>query len=244
MNLRLFAALLASCCALPAAALLIRPDRDDAEYLELATRYPSFVALTAVGGSGVLIAPRWVLTTAHGAKGMKDRKLALDGRDHAVAAVFIHPDWKPGGGADVALLLLAEPARGVEPTRLYRDQDEAGKGVVVVGNGATGRIGATARQQDGRKRAAINTVDRVAPDTLGLRIKPLDEASDLQGAITPSDRGGPAFLENDAGTFVAGIARAAEGDWNLYARASTFVTWIEATMLQVAKQEAEALLAE
>jgi hypothetical protein len=36
-NILLAAALLA---ALPAQSLLIRPDRDDAEYVELATRYP------------------------------------------------------------------------------------------------------------------------------------------------------------------------------------------------------------
>ena len=60
---------------LPAGAILIRPDRDDAEYLELATRYPASIALPA-GGEGVLIAPRWVLTAAHRAKALQEMKPA------------------------------------------------------------------------------------------------------------------------------------------------------------------------
>jgi secreted trypsin-like serine protease len=50
--------------ALPSAAILIRADRDDAEYVELASRYPSAIEI-APGLEGVLIAPRWVLTSAH-----------------------------------------------------------------------------------------------------------------------------------------------------------------------------------
>ena len=40
---------------LPAAALVIRPDRDDSEYLELATRYTSSIALGASAGEGVFL---------------------------------------------------------------------------------------------------------------------------------------------------------------------------------------------
>src|ERR1043165_6577920 len=56
-SIALLAALLA---AVPAQAILVRADRDDTEYVELATRYPSSIAL-APGIEGVLIAPRWVL---------------------------------------------------------------------------------------------------------------------------------------------------------------------------------------
>ena len=45
MRSMLLAAALA--LSLPASALLTRPDRDDAEYLELATKYESSVALGA-----------------------------------------------------------------------------------------------------------------------------------------------------------------------------------------------------
>ena len=252
--------MLAWCCALPAAALLIRADRDDAEYLELATRYASSVLLNAPDGEGVLIAPRWVLTAAHMGRALQELKpmpkLAFGAAQHEIQAIFVHPDWKKGGHSDIALLYLKSPVRGVEPTRLYRESDEGGKGVVIVGSGYTGKIGERPQPKerwDRKKRAAINTVDRVSPRTLGLKIKPPGEASDLQGAAAPGDSGGPAFIETPDGLFVAGIGYATDdtnadgivgnaGDWEIYARVSYFVPWIEATMLGVAIEEAKALL--
>lgn len=228
------------CCAIPASALLIRPDRDDAEYLELASRYGSSVALNAPGGEGVLIAPRWVLTSAHLARSLQDRKppasIAFGARRHAVLGVFIHPEWKPGGANDIALVFLDAPVEGVQPTPPYRGSDEAGKGVVIAASGATGKIGEppSSLRADGRKRAAINTVDRVSATTLALRVKPADEASDLQGALLPSETGAPAYLQTKESLFVAGIAQQTEGGWETYARVSAFVEWIDATMWRAA----------
>lgn len=262
MTLRILAAALACCCALPTAAILIRADRDDSEYLELATRYPSSVLLNAPDGEGVLIAPRWVLTAAHMGRALQELKpmpkLAFGAAQYEIQSIFVHPDWKKGGHSDLALLYLKAPVRGVEPTRLYRASDEGGKGVVIVGSGYSGKIGEKPQPKerwDRKKRAAINTVDRVAPRILALRIKPPDEASDLQGAAAPGDSGGPAFMETPEGVFVAGIGYATDdanadgivgnaGDWELYVRVSAFVAWIEATMLGVAMEEAKALLGE
>lgn len=133
------------CCAFSASALLIRPDRDDAEYLELATRYASSVALNAPGGEGVLISPRWVLTSAHFGKVLKERKpaasLAFGARTHAIEAVYLHPDWKPGGPNDIALVFFKEPVQDIQPTPPYRGDDEAGKGVVIAGSGSATRDG-------------------------------------------------------------------------------------------------------
>lgn len=218
----------------------IRPDRDDAEYLELATRHASSVPLNAPGGEGVLIAPRWVLTAAHRAKSLQERKpvarLALGPRLHEVEAIFIHPEWRAGQANDIALVYLKEAVPGIQPTPPYRGSDEAGKGVVVAASGASGKIGdnSAAGRSDGRKRAGINTVDRVTPRGLGLRIKPLDEASDLQGALAPGESGAPAYIETPAGLYVAGIAQETRGDWELYARVSAFVEWIDATMWRAA----------
>ncbi len=245
----------------PAHALLIRGDRDDAEYLELATRYGSSVMLDAPdGGEGVLIAPRWVLTAAHIAKALQQvkpmPKLVFAGRGHEIESVFIHPDWNGGAPADLALVLLRGPVKAIAPTPIYRASDEAGKPVVIVGHGYTGRIGEkplAGNRWDRRKRAAINTVDRVAPRTLELHIKGGDDASDLQGAATPGDGGGPAFIETPEGLFVAGIGCATEdtnadgivgnvGDQEIYARVSAFAAWIEAAMLEVAAREADRLM--
>ena len=245
---RLLAAAAALPLAFPAAAILIRADRDDAEYLELATRYTSSVPLSAPGGEGVLIAPRWVLTAAHRARALREMqtipKLDIAGRAHEVQSIVIHPDWKAGEANDIALILLRRDVTAIQPTPVYRLADEAGKPVVIVGHGPSGKIGEKTRTEDRKRRASVNTVDRVAPLTLGLRVKSGDDASDLQGAATPGDSGAPAFIETPAGLWVAGIAHGTEGEWETYARVSAFAPWIEATMLEVAAQEAEALLEE
>jgi len=220
-------ALLAAClAALPALALDIRPDRDDAEYVELATRYPSSVALNAPdGGEGVLIAPRWILTSAARAKALRDGKprlkIRVGAQDHEIQDAFV---------GEVGLILLVKAVGDLEPSKLYREGDEAGKAVATVGHGSADR----------KRRASINTVDRVEARTLALRVKPLDDASDLQGTATAADIGGPAFVEVADGIFVAGILTSIAGEWETYARVSALVPWIEAVMLDIATQEMNA----
>jgi len=219
----------------PAHALLIRADRDDAEYLELASRYGAALRLASVEGEGVLIAPRWVLTAASVAARTKtSERLRVAERDYRIDAVFTHPD------ASLALLFLRDAIDAVEPMPIYREADENAKGIVVVAHGPTGIIGDTAAQPkiDHRARAAINTIDRVEPRAFATRIKPLDDASDLQGAATAAEVGHPAFIETKAGIFVAGIGLAPGGDWEPYLRVSAFADWIDLTMFKAAQAEA------
>jgi len=249
------AALLAAVAAFPAAAILTRADRNDEEYRELATRYPATVSLGAADGAGVLIGPRWVLTAAHRAAALRERKpaakITIAGQARAIQAVFIHPDWKPGGESDIALVLL-EAAVDADTVPIYRGGDEAGEAVRLVGFGESGPIGARpAGPSDGKARAAINTVDRVGPRTLGLRIKGTDDASDLQGAAAPGDTGAPAYLEIESRILVGGIVAAAEdangdgirgnvGDWDRLTRVSAFAAWIDEVTGRLAAEEAAA----
>ncbi len=230
---RSFIALAACCWALPAAALLTRPDRDDAEYLELASRYTSSIPLGASAGEGVLLNTRWILTAAHRARPLRDasaRRLLIGKDTYDVADVFVHPDWKGGADNDIALVLLKKDVAGFEPTPIYRDGDETGKTVVIAGHGG------------GKKRASINTVDRVTPLTLGLHVKPLDDASDLQGQATAAETGGPAYIEAGGEILVAGILHGVDAGWETHARVSAFASWIESTMLEVARKEADTLM--
>lgn len=220
--------------ALPAAGLVIRADRDDAEYLELASRYTSSVPLSAPQGEAVLIAPRWLLTAAHRARALQDARprprVSIGGNGHAIAGVYLHPDWKGGAAADIALVHLDPDVGGIDPTPPYRGNDESGKTVAIAGHGG------------GKKRASINTVDRVEPRSLALRIKPLDDASDLQGQATAEETGGPAYLQVSGELYVVGILHGIAGGWETHARVSAFAGWIDATLLEVAAKEAAALL--
>ena len=245
--MRIFPILLAFAASLPAHGILIRPDREDVAYRELATRYPSSVLLNAPDGEGVLIAPRWILTAAHMVNALQELKalpkLAFAGREYEIESMHRHPDWKKGNPFDIGLIRLREPVAGVAATPIRREKDEGGRSVTIVGHGYTGRIGDKPSREswDRKARAAINTVDRLSPRTLGLRIKPPEEASDLQGAAAPGDSGGPLFIEDANGIRVAGIGYATDdtnddgivgnvGDWELYVRVSAFADWIDATM--------------
>ena len=171
------------CLALPCEAILIRPDRDDAEYLELAARYPASMRIEATGGEGVLIAPRWVLTSARMARKLDGSRLwaplDLGGRRYEIQSSFVHPGWKGGTDSDIALILLREAVDDVEPARIHRDPRQQGRAVIIVGHGETGVLGAKPSKHDRRGRAAINTIDRGAARTFTLAIKPPEQASDL-----------------------------------------------------------------
>lgn len=237
----LAAALAAGMLAFPSSAILTRPDRDDAEYRELATRYPAAVPLGASAGTGTLIAPRWVLTSARSASPLRSSRAALQlgGRSVEIQEIFLHPDWRAGADADIALLFLRQPVDSLEPVATYRESDEEAQTARIVGYGETGRIGAAASQRraDGQARAAINTVDRVAPRTFGMRIKGPEDASDLQGALANGDGGAPAFFEAGGRIWVAGVA-SSPGEWETYVRVSAFNAWIEEVMFRAALQEA------
>ena len=209
--------------------MLIRPDRDDAEYLELASRYTASIAPSGPGSEAVLIAPRWLLTTASHVP-EAGKSLSIAGRAYAVARVVKHPDAKPDTPADLALIELAEPIADAKPIPIYRRDDEAGKGVVFVAHGPAGVIGKEGRVRDGRARGAINTVDRLSPLTLSVPVKDLEDASDLQGKLVPGEEGAAAYIQTAEGLHVAGIYYGDVTVWNLFSRVSAFAKWVDATM--------------
>jgi hypothetical protein len=209
--------------------VLIRPDRDDAEYRELASRYTSSIALSAPASEAVLVAPRWLLTHA-GHLPEQGKPLLIGGRAYEIARIVVHPDAKPRSPAELALIELREAVRDLKPTPVYRLHDEAGKAVVFVGHGDSGIIGEEARFRDGRARAAINTIDRLSPLTASLPIKDLDEAADLQGKLGPGEEGAAAYIQTDDGLFVAGLYYGDVTVWNLFSRLSGFAGWIDATL--------------
>jgi hypothetical protein len=244
--MRIVLLLAALACALPAAAIVRRADRDDGEYIELASRYHSALALGGFG-EGVLIAPRWILTSAGVAAALRaahSSRIAAGGAAHEIESILSAPESLH---ADLALILLRDAVAGIEPTPPHREPDERGKAVVIVGHGASAVFGGEAAIRDERVRGGINTVDRADATALVLDVKKADDASDLQGAAGPGDEGAPAYLEVQGRLSVAGIAHgpragaiAKPGDEDVYTRVSAFVPWIDEAMFRAAADEAAA----
>jgi len=225
--------------ALPAAAILIRPDRDDSEYLELATHYSSSVRLKEPAGEGVLVAARWILTTAASARKLQESKvkrIAVGSSEGEIVKIELHEG--------LGLIALKSDVKGVPFTPVYRGGGEGGQTVIVASRGATGKIGSSGTSSDGKARASINTIENVTTSSFQMRIKPAADASDLQGALAPSDLGAAAYLRTSAGMMVAGLALSTDGTVETYARLSAYSNWIDAAMLKLADQEMEALLGE
>ena len=200
------------CVALPAYGIIIRHDRKDAKYEKLGQEFRAAVSILP-DGSGVLIAPEWVLTAAHVGRGVRDRspKIEIDGRRIAVKRVLIHPEWADMAAHDIALLELAEPVRDVRPARLYADSDEVGRIVTFVGRGDFGTGLTGPQSMDRKKRGATNRVEDADADWLYFTFDEPPKATKLEGVSGPGDSGGPALLERDGELFTLGVSVYCDG---------------------------------
>lgn len=226
----------------PSEAMIIRHDRDEAEYRELGRQYPA-VGKISPDGTGTLIAPRWVLTAAHVAQMFQRHEgdVRFGGRSYSVEASFIHPDWKGHGDvADIALLRLAEPVQGIDAVGVNDKKDEAGKPVVFVGYGdfGTGETGAV--KMDGILRGATNQVAEVQERAIFFTFDHPEDATRLEGISGPGDSGGPALVERNGKLWTLGVSSVGMepegqkpgtyGARERYTRVSTYVGWIHKTV--------------
>ena len=171
-----------------ATPVFFRHDRDVAATLELGARFDGTVQC-GPADSGTLIGERWVLTAAHVADGLSpfSPHVRVNGERIAVVRRIFHPDAvndeDPIRVTDLALLELARPVKGVDPVPLYRQPDEVGRGVFVVGYGDFGAAQGEVQRFDGRRRGVTNVVDRIEFGHLliDLDAPDSDEATELEG---------------------------------------------------------------
>jgi hypothetical protein len=225
-----------------AQAIVIRHDRPDAKYVELAKSFRGYGDVVEAGST--LIAPRWLITAGHVAKEISPYTsfAMVHGRRYEIDRVIMHPDYvKAGmrGPRDLALLRLTTEVKGVEPVQLYRSQNEAGQIVSFFGRGQTGNGERGPTGEDGKMRGATNKLERADENSVYFQFDAPETATDLEGISGPGDSGGPALLKVNGKWAIAGISSANKGagkgpcrygTTEIYARVSTAIDWIEETM--------------
>ncbi len=219
-------------------AIVIRHDRDDARYQELGKQFPA-VARILPDGTGVLIAPQFVLTAAHVARGARNGSpsVEIEGREYPVERIFIHPEWH-SGPHDIAVFKLDRPVRGVTPAMLYSAGDEVGREITFVGYGDFGTGLTGPKTMDGIKRGATNVIDSVDDVWLFFRFDKPTDGTELEGVSGPGDSGGPALLTQGGKVYTLGVSVFADGDNGPgrygvregYTRVSTHRDWIESIL--------------
>jgi hypothetical protein len=145
--------------------VVIRHDKSDADALQLGARFEAAGDVLPDGG-GALIAPTWVLTAAHVAAPLTSGGSVRFGEAiHKVTRAIIHPEGALRADAppevDLALLQPATPVMDITPFALYRDRDELGQVLVIVGYGDFARAGTPwVRTEHRRRRAWIEKAMR------------------------------------------------------------------------------------
>jgi hypothetical protein len=238
---RLAAGLLAVGLATPALAIVHRDDRADEPHRTLGERFPA-VGEVMPAGTGTLVAPRFVLTAAHVARGRGGASgVVLGGESYRVVRVIVHPQGEAlregqPPEVDLALLELERAVVGIPALQLYRGGEERGRTAILVGVGDYGPAGQPLAPSDRRRRAATNQVSHAGPLRLFFRFDAPPAGTDLEGVSAPGDSGGPALLEEGGRALVAGVSSASSGApgryglTDVYVRVSRHLDWLESIL--------------
>lgn len=233
--------------------MIIRHDRSDRDSLVNEEQWPALTSFFRGHGAATLIAPTWLLTAAHVAQSIPTHvplSVALAGKRYPLARVILHPgydaawmardeDEEDAGSSavDLALVELASPVEQVRPFALYDRADEQGYEVLLLGRGEYGNGLRGARGTDRALRRVTNRVDETDSYWLKLRFDTPPEGTLLEGVCGRGDSGGPAFIQDQHGVWLAGVSSWQQlgdrpfgtyGCVEHYTRVSRFVDWIRA----------------
>ncbi len=199
------------------------------------TAHPSVVVLKVVDGggdtyrcTGVVIAPRLVLTAGHCLEGVVSGKVGFGPLDDATATwtdvteFVTHPQWRASSGGhptqnDLALVKIASQPEGIAAARLLpaalaiQQSDVGAVSIEFVGYGRTETGGGGTRL---RSSAPLQYACLAAAECTWWRnvlafayVAPAAFCHPRANAGTcKGDSGGPAFITRDGQEFVAGIS--------------------------------------
>lgn len=198
--------------------------------------------------SGVLIAPRVVLTAGHCFNRCADRvfvgeSVDGEGRIYAVARKFRHPDYSgdPTYRHDVAVLLLDQDVTDVEPRPIVTAEELArAQSVRVVGFGHNNTSGN--RGFGVRRRVDVPVASRDCDPQQGIparygchpSLELVAGAVGLNADGCKGDSGGPAYLQVDGQWMLTATTSRATlnrrqvcGDGGVYVLTERHLAWIE-----------------
>lgn len=234
------------------------PNTPDSKYVEFGKQFPSVVRIKAMGkcenpncplkekeheqfGSGVVIAPHWVITAAHVLKDTREpRVLKDDGTEYRLRHVIIHDEFDDSkiGFHDLALGYTEEDFKLEFYTPLYTDLDELGKPITIAGYGLHGTFSTGAKDSDGKKRGGHNKIDGSQRSVLVCSPSSGSSRMPLEFMIAPGDSGGGMFIGNK----LAGInsflmaedsqPNGTYGDEAAFTRVSLYAEWVHRNIRQ------------
>jgi hypothetical protein len=212
-----------------------------------------------VAGSGVLIAPDWVLTSAHvimrgDFSGFSNMAFSLSTSIYTDPPHYVFADaWYPypgysdtrsGHGVDLGLIHLSQPILDVAPAVLFSGEDERGTLMYMAGYGQPGTYHTGLQPFDGIKRAGSNVAEKFGDDPphttaqnqywmSAFTLYDLNYQP-LEWQSSPGDSGGAWFADIDGQMRLVGINNGVYGDYgNGYSfalRTSLYNDWITTTI--------------
>jgi hypothetical protein len=226
-------AMVVALCADSASAGTRRHDVDDSLHLALAAeeQFDSVgkVRRGAVMGSGVLVAPNYMLTAAHVAQG-GTTTFELASGIYSQGWSIIHSGWDSDNitnGYDLALVRLDTLVLDEQPTAMYSGAFDVGQQATLVGFGRTGTGLTGATEPAGTKRAGVNMLQAGSSYGYNSRLltadfddptKGPDKGLDMEYLAAPGDSGGGVFIDDGGGNQVlAGLVSfvfAYDGDYD------------------------------
>lgn len=215
-------------------AIVIRHDKPDTTYQQLAKELTPYVAHLD-SCVATVIDDHWLVTAAHCVNANEHYPVSITHlqNEYPVMHIIGHPDFAQSGDSDIALLQLAWPLTGAKHAPLYENKDEKGKQITLIGNGATGNGLTGDSLRDGVFRGATNTISIVDGHWMSFEFNKPAEATEFEGVSGTGDSGGPAFIYQSGVPFLAGVSCCQEaevqgsyGATEHYSRISTHIEWL------------------